>query len=202
MELSLSGDEVAVELLPASPHPDSPPFLQSIDFVASFLKKNFENPVPYDQDEMISKLLNAYSGLVFAPGGMLTVDFKGDKLKLTVASLGILELADEQKGGRRSNARHIEMGVMMQKTDITIIKEGGSAMKIKASAKRYVLMFNECLPLIQFLEPRRTRLLHPTSNSKIWVSEASTRSLMTSSVVPLHRACSPQSLSKSSAFST
>jgi len=136
MELSLSGDEVTVELLPPPPHPDAPPFLQSIDFLASFFKKGFENTTPYDQDEMISKLLNAYSGLVFAPGGMLTVDFKGDKLKLTIASLGVVELADGQKGGRRSHQRHIEMGVMMQKTDITIMKEGGSQMKIKASAKR------------------------------------------------------------------
>lgn len=136
MELSLSGDEVTVELLPPPSHPDAPPFLQSIDFLASFLKKNFENTVPYDQDEMISKILNAYSGLVFAPGGILTVDFKGDKLKLTIASLGVVELADGQKGGRRSHQRNIEMGVMMQKTDITIMKEGGSPMKIKASAKR------------------------------------------------------------------
>lgn len=132
MELSLSGDTVTVELLP-----DAPPFLQSIDFVASFWKKNYENSVPYDQDDMISKLLNAYNGLVFGPGGILTVDFKGDKLKLTVASLGILELADEQKGGaRRNNPRSIEMGVIMQKTDITIMKDGSSPMRIKASAKR------------------------------------------------------------------
>lgn len=139
MELSLSGDEITVDLLPAAPHPDAPPFLQSIDFVASFWKKNFENSTPYDQDEMISRLLNAYSGIVLAPGGILTVDFKGDKLRLTIASLSILELADEQKGGaRRNNRRYIEMGVMMQKTDITIMKEGSSQMRIKASAKRYV----------------------------------------------------------------
>ncbi|KAH0840245.1 P-loop containing nucleoside triphosphate hydrolase protein [Lanmaoa asiatica] len=136
MELSLSGDEVTVELLPASPHPDAPPFLQSINFVASFWKKNYENTVPYDQDEMISKFLNAYSGLVFASGGILTVDFKGDKLRLIVDSLGLLDLVDQQKGGRSNNPRLIEMGVMMQKTDITIMKEGGSPMKIKASAKR------------------------------------------------------------------
>ena len=136
MELSLSGDQVTVESLPASPHPDAPSFLQSIDFIASFWKKNYENPVPYDQDEMISKLLNACSGLVFAPQGILTVDFKGDKLKLVVASMATLELADEQRGGRRNNPSSIEMGVMMQKTDITIMKEGSSPMKIKASAKR------------------------------------------------------------------
>lgn len=140
MELSLSGDEVAVELLPTTPHPDAPPFLQSVDFVASFWKKNYENAVPYDQEEMISKFLNAYSGIVLAPGGILTVDFKGDKLRLTVASLGILDLADQQKGaGRRKNSINIEMGVMMQKTDITIMKEGSSSMKIKASARRYVV---------------------------------------------------------------
>lgn len=156
MELSLSGDEVTVELLPASPHPDAPPFLQSIDFVASFWKKNYENSAPYDQEEMISKLLNAYSGLVFAPGGILTVDFKGDKLKLTVASLGILELADEQKGGRRNTSRHIEMGVMMQKTDITIMKEGGSPMRIKASAKRYVVDVTRTVVLI-FYQSRYER---------------------------------------------
>ncbi|KAG8218986.1 P-loop containing nucleoside triphosphate hydrolase protein [Butyriboletus roseoflavus] len=121
---------------PTSPHPDTPPYLQSIDLVASFLKKNYENPVPYDLDELISKFLNAYSGLVFAPGGILTMDFKSDKLKLTVASLGIVELAEEQQGGRRKNPRHMEMGVMMQKTDITIMKEGGSPIKIKSSAKR------------------------------------------------------------------
>lgn len=143
MELSLSGDEVTVDLLPASPHPDAPPYLQSIDFIASFWKKNYENPVPYDQDELISKFLNAYSGLVFAPGGIHTVDFKGDKLKFTIASLGILELADEQQVGRRNN--NIEMGVLMQKTDITIMKEGGSSMKIKASAKRYVVDVKQML---------------------------------------------------------
>ncbi|KAG9317800.1 P-loop containing nucleoside triphosphate hydrolase protein [Chiua virens] len=132
MELSLSGDEVTVEFLP-----ESPPFLQSIVFVASFWKKNYENAVPYDQDELISKFLNAYNGLVFAPGGILTVDFKGDKLKFTIASMGIAELLDEQKGGgRRSHPRNIEMGVLMQTTDITVMKEGSSAMKIKASAKR------------------------------------------------------------------
>lgn len=136
MELSLTGDEVTIELLPTAPHPDTPPYLQSIDLVASFWKKNHENSTPYDQDEIISKFLNAYSGLVFAPGGILTMDFKGDKLKLVIASVGILELAEEQQGGRRNNPRHIEMGVMMQKTDITIMKEGGSSIKIKASAKR------------------------------------------------------------------
>ncbi|KAF8559440.1 vesicular-fusion protein SEC18 [Imleria badia] len=128
MELSLTGDQVTVELLP------DPPYLQSIDLDASFWKKNYENPSPYDQDEMISKILNAYSGLVFAPGGILTVDFKGDKLKLIVSSLSTVDY--EQKVGPRDHSRSIEMGVMMRKTDITIRKEGGSPMKIKASAKR------------------------------------------------------------------
>jgi vesicle-fusing ATPase len=131
MELSLSGDQVTVELLP-----DDPPFLQSIDLVASFWKKNYENPVPYDQEELISRLLKAYSGLVFAPGGNLTVDYMGDKLRLGVVSLGIAELTKEQMGGRSNSSRHIEMGVMMTTTDITIMKDGGSRMRIKDSAKK------------------------------------------------------------------
>jgi vesicle-fusing ATPase len=140
MELSLTGDEVTVDLLPAPPHPDAPPFLQSIDFIASLCKKNYENAVPYNVDEMIQKFLNAYSGLVFTRGSILIVDFKGDKLKLVVASLGVLELADGQRGGTQRHApRQIEMGVLMSKTDITIMKAGDSPMKLKTSAKRYVL---------------------------------------------------------------
>ncbi|KAF8841604.1 AAA-domain-containing protein [Paxillus ammoniavirescens] len=137
MELSLTGDEVTVDLLPAPPHVDAPPFLQSIDFIASLCKRNYENAVPYDVDEMTQKFLNAYSGLVFTPGSILIVDFKGDKLKLVVASLGLLELADGQRGGTQRHApRQIEMGVLMSKTDITIMKAGDSPMKLKTSAKR------------------------------------------------------------------
>ncbi|KAF9226866.1 vesicular-fusion protein SEC18 [Gyrodon lividus] len=132
MELSLSGDQVTVESLP-----DELPFLQSIDFFASFPKKSYSNPVPYDVDEMIQNFLNAYSGLVFAPGGILTTDFKGDKLKLTIASINVVELPDGQRSGTQRHAsRQIEMGILMSGTSITIMKAGDSQMKLKASAKR------------------------------------------------------------------
>jgi len=64
------------------------------------------------------------------------VDYKGDKLRLVVVSLSILELPEEQVGRHSNNSRRIEMGVMMPRSDITIMKEGGSLMRIKASAKR------------------------------------------------------------------
>ncbi|KAI6018275.1 P-loop containing nucleoside triphosphate hydrolase protein [Pisolithus marmoratus] len=132
MELSLSGDSVSIGLLPSPPHSQAPPFLQSIDLYASFWKRGYVNDVPYNVDEMVQKFLAAYSGLVLAPGGILTVDFKGDKLKLVVASMNVVELPDEKPGGKTQ----IEMGVLMQKTDINILKEGDSPMRLKSGGRR------------------------------------------------------------------
>ncbi|KAI5993613.1 P-loop containing nucleoside triphosphate hydrolase protein [Pisolithus albus] len=112
MGLSLSGDFITIGLLPSPPHSQAPPFLQSIDLYASFWKRG--------------------SGLVLAPGGILTVDFKGDKLKLVVASMSVVELPDGRLGGKTP----IEMGVLMQKTDVNILKEGDSPMRLKSGAKR------------------------------------------------------------------
>ncbi|KIK29070.1 hypothetical protein PISMIDRAFT_672474 [Pisolithus microcarpus 441] len=132
MGLSLSGDFISIGLLPSPPHSQAPPFLQSIDLYASFWKRGFVNEVPYNVDEMVQKFLAAYSGLVLAPGGILTVDFKGDKLKLVVASMTVVELPDGRLGGKTP----IEMGVLMQKTDVNILKEGDSPMRLKSGAKR------------------------------------------------------------------
>lgn len=132
MGLSLSGDFISIGLLPSPPHSQAPPFLQSIDLYASFWKRGFVNEVPYNVDEMVQKFLAAYSGLVLAPGGILTVDFKGDKLKLVVASMNVVELPDGRLGGKTP----IEMGVLMQKTDVNILKEGDSPMRLKSGAKR------------------------------------------------------------------
>jgi len=133
MELSLSGDFVHVDPLPTPPHPHAPLFLQSVDIYASFWKKGFVNAVPYDVDEMVQRILAAYSGLVLAPGSILTMDFKGDKLKLVVSSMSLVELPDANLGRNAG----IEMGVLMQTTDVTILKEGESLMRLKSSAKKY-----------------------------------------------------------------
>lgn len=132
MALSLSGDFITVTLLPSPPHSQAPPFLQSVDLHASFWKRGYVNEVPYNVDEMVQKFLAAYSGLVLAPGGILTVDFKGDKLKLVVASMNVVEFPDGGLGGKTQ----IEMGVLMQRTDVNILKEGDSPMRLKSGAKR------------------------------------------------------------------
>ena len=130
MELSLSGDTVHVEPLPTPPHPRAPLFLQSVDIYASFWKKGFVNATPYNVDEMVQKFLAAYSGLILAPGSTLTVDFKGDKLRLVVSSMTLVELPNSGHG-------EVEMGVLMQKTDVNILKEGDSQMRLKSSARKY-----------------------------------------------------------------
>ncbi|KAH7923664.1 AAA-domain-containing protein [Leucogyrophana mollusca] len=137
VEVGLAGSQVTVEILPSPPHALAPSYVQSIDLTVGFMKARYENKVPYSSDEMIVNFHNAFNGVVFAPGEILTFDFKGDKLKVFVTSMSLLELADEQRGGAYlGGGSTSEMGILMDKTDITIIKAGDSAIKIKSSAKK------------------------------------------------------------------
>ncbi|KAH7909744.1 P-loop containing nucleoside triphosphate hydrolase protein [Hygrophoropsis aurantiaca] len=138
LEVGLSGSQVTVDMLPPSPPNGSgPSYIQSLDLTIGFMKLKYENKVPYNPDEMIGNFQNAFNGVVLAPGEILTFDFKGDKLKVFVTSMSVVELADEQKGGGNYGSPSLPaMGILMNKTDITVIKAGDSAIKIKSSAKK------------------------------------------------------------------
>jgi vesicle-fusing ATPase len=129
--LSLSGDAVTIDMFP-----QEPPYLQSIDVQVGFVRKGVENPVPYSADEMSSNFIKTFNGVVFAPGEMLTFDFKGEKLKMTVASMSLVELSDKQNKPRSGKQPQMEMGVVMSGTDINIMKASDSMIKIKSSSKK------------------------------------------------------------------
>jgi len=129
--LSLSGDAVIIDVFP-----QEPPYLQSIDVQVGFVRKGVENPVPYSADEMSSNFIKTFSGVVFAPGEMLTFDFKGEKLKMTVSSMSLVELSDKQNKPRSGKQLQMEMGVVMSGTDINIMKASDSMIKIKSSSKK------------------------------------------------------------------
>lgn len=140
--LSISGDSATVEPFPPPPHPSAPSFLQSIDIEVGFLRRGHEIAEQFSADEMARNFVKAFSGILMSVDEVIVFEFHGQNLKATIKSVAVLDLADEQRrgapGGQRS-ANHHQMGIIMEKTDITFMKAPDSAIKIKSSAKKYVL---------------------------------------------------------------
>jgi vesicle-fusing ATPase len=129
--VSLSGDDVTIDAIP-----QAPPFLQSIDIQIGFIRNRNENQEPYSADEISRNFVKIFNNVVFAPGEILIFDFKGEKLKMTVASMNVVELPHQQNNSRVGQQPHMEMGVMMDRTDVTVMKASDSMIKIKSSAKK------------------------------------------------------------------
>lgn len=130
---SLSGDDVTIDMIHQTP---GPPFLQSIDIQVGFIRNRSENQEPYSADEISRNFVKIFNGVVFAPGEILIFDFKGEKLKMTVASMNVVELPDQQNNSRVGKQPHMEMGIVMDRTDVTVMKASDSMIKIKSSAKK------------------------------------------------------------------
>jgi vesicle-fusing ATPase len=137
--LSVTGDEVSVEPLPPPPNPLAPSYLQSLDLEVGFLRKVNEPPEAFKADEMAKNFLKAFNNILFAVDEILVFEFHGQKLKAVVKSVGVLELADEQRRGaapKSQRRQQTNFGILMDKTDITFMKASDSAIKIKSSAKK------------------------------------------------------------------
>lgn len=138
--LSLAGEQATVEALPAPPHPSAPSFLQSVDVEVGFLKRGFEINQQFDADEMSRNFVRAFSGILMSTDEILVFEFKGHNLKAVIKAVSLLDLADEQRRGmpqgQQLPAWHYQTGILMEKTDVTFLKAGDSAIKIKSSAKK------------------------------------------------------------------
>ena len=159
MGLSLSGDEISIQPLPVQM---SRAYLQSLDLEVGFLKKNAEIAEQFSTDEMAKNFLKAFTGLIFAPGEIVVFDFHGQNLKGVIKGLSVVELPN---GG---TVEH--MGILMDKTDINIMKAGDSLIKLKSSSKKYVLssgrFYSQTCRNAGHLQ---TQSLHRTLSSKTWV---------------------------------
>lgn len=127
--LSVTGDEVTVE-----PIPFSPSYLQSLDIEVGFLRRGHEIAETFSADEMARNFIKAFSSIIFTAGQMLVFEFHGQNLRAQIKGLSVLELADAQRRG--GSGASTAMGVLMEKTDVTFMKAGDSAIKIKSSAKK------------------------------------------------------------------
>lgn len=142
--LSIAGDQIPVEPLPAPPHPSAPSYLQSIDLEVGFLRPRHEIAEQFSADEMARHFIKAFNGILMSADEVIVFEYHGQNLKALVKNVTILDLADEQRRGTapaQRSVNHEYMGILMDKTDVTFMKAPDSAIKIKSSAKKYVLFF-------------------------------------------------------------
>ncbi|KAL9713092.1 transport between ER and Golgi ATPase protein [Leucoagaricus gongylophorus] len=138
--LSVTGDSVTIDPLPTPPHPAAPLFLQSIDLEIGFFRRG--QAAPGEQlsvDDIIKILLKAFSNIIVGLNESIAFEFHGIALKGTIKGISVLELTDEQQrtvhGGGSGSGRR-DSGILMEKTDINILKDPESAIKLKSSSKK------------------------------------------------------------------
>lgn len=117
------------------PLPFQPSYLESIDIEVGFLRRGHELAEQFSADEMAKLFIKAFANMIFAEGEILVFDFHGVNLKAVVKGLLIVELADAQRRGPQPSS-YAGAGILMEKTDVTFMKAGDSAIKLKSSAKK------------------------------------------------------------------
>jgi len=131
MELSLAGDQV-----PVQPLTFTPPYLESIDIEISLFRKNDATEI--SAEDLTKHFVKIYGGLMFGLGEALVFEYRGYNYRGTVKGLRVLELAAEQLRG--AGGGRDDMGIMMEKSDVTFMKAEGGGLKLKSSAKKCVLL--------------------------------------------------------------
>lgn len=134
--LSITGDQVTISPLELPP---AELFLESIDLEVGFWKKTLEVAEQYSADEMAKNFIRAYSGQVFCTDQTLIFDFHGQNLRAIVKGVRVIELPQEQRRSR-TPVGSLNFGVLMERTDIAIMRAPDSRIKIKTSSKKYALL--------------------------------------------------------------
>lgn len=127
MELSLSGDQV-----PVQPLTFTPPYLESITIEISLFRKTDTTEI--SADDLTKHFIKIYSGLMFGSGEIFIFEYKGFNYRGNVKGLSVVELAAEQLRG--AGAGGSDMGVIMERTDVTFMKGEGGGLNLKSSAKK------------------------------------------------------------------
>jgi len=135
--LLTTGDTVTVLALPAPPQPSAPPFLETLTLEVSFWQRNLDIAEVFSFDDMGATFVRGFDGVVFTVGQILVFEYHGWNLRCVVKSVGVLELSAEQRrGGVPSGGSWTDSGIVMEKTDVTFMKDPQSKMRIKPSTRK------------------------------------------------------------------
>jgi len=137
--LSITGDNVEIDVLPPPPHPAAPLFLESVDIELGFFTPQ-EATEQYSVDDIAKLFVKAFSGIIMGVDLNVAFEFRGMPLKGKIKSALVLELADEQRRGSRGESTgggvRRGSGILMEKTDVNFMKAPNSNIKLKSSAKK------------------------------------------------------------------
>ncbi len=136
---------MTVVALPALPHPSAPPFLETLTLEVGFLQRNLDIPEVFSVDDMGATFVRGFDGVIFTVGQTLVFNYHGQNLRCVVKSVGVLRLVveqrhwgrgvpsatDESDGGSRT-----DFGIVMEKTDVTFMKDPQSKIRIKPSTRK------------------------------------------------------------------
>jgi vesicle-fusing ATPase len=102
------------------------------------LQRNLDAGVDFSADDMGATFVRGFGGVVFTIGQILVFEYHGHNLRCGVKSVGLLELAAEQRrgGGAPGSTALMDSGIVMEKTDVTFMKETNSKIRIKSSARK------------------------------------------------------------------
>lgn len=105
-------------------------YLETLDLQVDFKKKRVEISASYSADEMAKVFVQVFGGTILAVGEPLVYEVSGQIIEFVVKGLSVIDLGDKHDA---------KMGILMDKTDVTIFKAEGSSMKLKGSSKKCVL---------------------------------------------------------------
>lgn len=86
---------------------------------------------------MAQTFIMAFAGVMFALGEVLVFEFHGQNLRAVVKSCAVVELANEQRGGRCGSGVR-DAGVVTERTDVTFMKDPSTVIKNQSNAKKWV----------------------------------------------------------------
>jgi len=110
-------------------------YLSSMDIEIGFAGSKAPAAPPFDQDELADAVTKIFRNQVFAPGQSFLLDFRGPKMKLTVRTVELVDLASLKAGGTQEthpNAR----GLLIPETAINFFKDAKSPIQLKGSTRR------------------------------------------------------------------
>lgn len=112
-------------------------YLGNMDIEVGFAGTKNPQVPPIDQDELADAVIKVFRNQIFAPGQSFGLDFRGPKLKLTVRTVELVDLASLKSSGEQQQHTHPNArGILTPETRINFYKDAKSPIALKGSSRR------------------------------------------------------------------
>ncbi|KAH9029941.1 AAA-domain-containing protein, partial [Lactarius pseudohatsudake] len=135
IRLAATGDTVTIVALPAPPHPSAPPFLETLTLEVGFLQRNLNIAEVFSVDDMGAAFVRGFGGIAITGGQILVFEHHEHHLRCVVKSVGVLA-AEQRREGVPGGGSQTDFGIVMEKTDVTFMKDSLSKIRFKASMRK------------------------------------------------------------------